>query len=110
MRPVLASFASRARRVADAPLSTQSGSPVLGAPPEPELEVHDIQGNGLGGFNKDYQCFLFLRILDAKAAHTWLARVVPRISTLAEVVAFNRLFRSLRVRQGADRRAYRLHG
>ncbi len=98
----MASFASRARRVADAPLSTQSGSPVLGAPPEPELDVHDIQGNGLGGFNKDYQCFLFLRILDAKAARTWLARVVPRISTLAEIVAFNRLFRSLRVRQGID--------
>src|SRR4051794_26994319 len=32
------------------------------APQEPVLELTDIQGNILAGFNKDFQSFLFIRI------------------------------------------------
>src|SRR5215831_11410316 len=102
MRRVGLSAKKLARRAADLPLSVQSGVLAPDAPIEPVLDIHDFQGNGLGGFNKDHQCFLFLRILSREGARTWLRRIVPHISTLAEVCAFNRLFRSMRVRAGAD--------
>jgi len=102
MRPILTFSSGEVRRAADTPLSPSSGVAVPGAPTEPELDVSDIQGNGLGGFNKDFQMFLFLRILDVPGARRWLKATAPRVSTLAEVVAFNRLFRSLRTRQGTD--------
>ena len=36
------------------------------APVEPVLNVTDIQGNIVAGFNKDYQTFLFLRMVHPK--------------------------------------------
>jgi len=102
MRPILTFAGANLRRVADLPISPLSGAAIPGAPDEPELDVGDIQGNGLGGFNKDFQLFLFLRVLDVSGARRWLKAIVPRVSTLAEVIAFNRLFRSLRARQGKD--------
>lgn len=69
-------------------------------PVETLLAVNEIQGNILAGFNKDYQRFLFLRINDRETVKTWLKAIAPRIATTAEVLAFNRLFRSLRGRRG----------
>lgn len=71
-------------------------------PREELLAVHEIQGNILAGFNKDHQHFLFLRIHDREIAKRWLQTLAPRIATTAEVLAFNRLYRSLRTRAGGD--------
>ncbi|MBC8104159.1 MAG: Dyp-type peroxidase [Cytophagales bacterium] len=67
---------------------------------EPVLAVEEIQGNILGGFSKDYQRFLFYRITDTAKFRVWLTDFVPFVATSAEVIAFNRLFKSLRSRQG----------
>jgi len=73
------------------------------APPAKDeglLEVDDIQGNILAGFNKDYQLLVALAIHDTAAAKAWLSRVAPHISSLAEVSQFNQLFRAKRKRLG----------
>ncbi|PRT15101.1 Dyp-type peroxidase [Bacillus wiedmannii] len=70
---------------------------------EPILDVQDIQGNILAGFNKDFQNLLFLNIVDSKATKTWLRELIPQISSLNEVLRFNNLFKSIRVRmKGMD--------
>jgi Dyp-type peroxidase family len=54
---------------------------------EPVLDIQDIQGHVLGGFDKDYQTFLFLGIADAQRARDWLRQTLSRITTLEEVLA-----------------------
>ncbi len=66
------------------------------------LDVDDIQGNILAGFNKDHQLLIALSIREISAAKAWLARVAPYISSLSEVGQFNRLFRAKRRRLGHD--------
>lgn len=67
--------------------------------PEPILRVRNIQGNILGGFNKDHQMMLYLQIDDTESFKTWLATQVPFVSTASEVIAFNRLFKAMRFRR-----------
>ncbi len=69
---------------------------------EPLLEVDDIQGNILVGFNKDHQRLIALKILGVAGARRWLARVLPDISSMAEVHQFNSLYRMRRARLGRD--------
>jgi Dyp-type peroxidase family len=69
---------------------------------EPVLNVDNIQGNILAGFNKNYQSLIFLRIDDPERFKHWLQEISPCIATLSEVVAFNRLFKSSRTRRGKD--------
>src|SRR5947209_11659603 len=69
---------------------------------EPLLEVDNIQGNILAGFNKDNQLLIGLKIREVPAARRWLRRIVGAISTTAEVLQFNTLFRLQRARLGAD--------
>lgn len=76
----------------------ESTSPVT----EEVLAVNQIQGNIVPGFNKDYQLLLFCAIADAAAAKAWLAAVADEIATVAEVLAFNRLFRQMRDRRGVE--------
>lgn len=71
-------------------------------PREDILEVDQIQGNILAGFNKDFQRFLFLRVNDREVTKGWLKAIAPRIAKTAEVLSFNQLFRSLRRRRGGD--------
>jgi hypothetical protein len=71
---------------------------------EPILEVDQIQGNILAGFNKDNQTLLFLRIVNVNHFKTWLAGVIPFIATTDEVWRFNRLFKQLRFRQRVETR------
>lgn len=68
---------------------------------EPVLRTDNIQGNILGGFNKDFQAFLFFTIAPAKIKpfKHWLAAMQPFIATTAEVIAFNRLFKEIRGRR-----------
>lgn len=69
---------------------------------EPKLNVDNIQGNILAGFNKDFQTLVFLRIDNVVNFKAWLRGFSPRIATLGEVITFNRLFKSMRRRLGAD--------
>ena len=71
---------------------------------EPELNVGNIQGNVLAGFNKDHQTHLYLRIKEGKTEHfrRWLARMTPFIATTSEVLRFNRLFKEIRHRRGVE--------
>src|ERR1043166_8895098 len=68
---------------------------------EPLLDVKNIQGNILAGFNKDFQTLLFLRIDDVPSFKAWLADFALLVATAEEVLAFNRLFKLTR-----DRRHY----
>ena len=73
---------------------------------EEVLDVGDIQGNSLAGFRKDYQRFLFFAMDPTPAGlagtRHWLRALAPRVSSVAEVHAFNQLFRSMRKRRGRD--------
>jgi len=71
-------------------------------PDEPVLALDEIQGNILGGFNKDHQTLLCLRIDNADALKTWLQSLIPFIATSAEVIAFNRLFKAMRSRRRTE--------
>jgi Dyp-type peroxidase family len=72
---------------------------------EPAISIDDIQGNGLGGFNKDHQAFLLVRIRDATGARAWLKMLIPRVSPLSEVQGFNDLRRSMIARLGREPRS-----
>jgi Dyp-type peroxidase family len=71
---------------------------------EPLLEIHDIQGDILAGFNKDHQALVAIEIRDVGVARRWLARIAPSISSTAEVLQFNDLFRLQRAKLGTDPR------
>jgi Dyp-type peroxidase family len=86
-------------------LGGDSDSEVPGAPSEPiytAVQRANIQGNILPGFNKDHQHFLFFRIRNVKRAKLWLRWIAPFISSMDEVLAWVRAFRSLRRRLGVD--------
>jgi Dyp-type peroxidase family len=77
-------------------------TPAVGVEPVFEEAVRkDVQGNIIPGFNKDYQHFLFYRIGNVKAAKKWLQWIAPMISSMDEVLAFNRMYRAMRFRLGA---------
>ena len=90
-----AKFAAHAGLIADA------APPPLPEPVFEEAVRKDIQGNIFPGFNKDYQHFLFYRIGNKKAAKKWLRWIAPLISSMDEVLAFNRMYRTLRYRLGS---------
>lgn len=72
---------------------------------EPELEVNQIQGNILAGFNKDNQTLIFLDIHDRKKFKLWLRAITPFVATTEEVLQFNRLFKLIRSRRKVESRA-----
>jgi len=67
---------------------------------EPVLEVGEIQGNIVAGFNKNFQTLLFLHIDESAMFKPWLAEFVPLVATADEVIAFNRLYKGTRDRRG----------
>lgn len=72
-------------------------------PNEPVLNIQNIQGNIVAGFNKDFQTLIFLKIVDIHHFKRWLKSLIPFIATTAEVLAFNRLFKEIRKRRGESR-------
>jgi Dyp-type peroxidase family len=64
--------------------------------------LSQIQGNILGGFNKDYQTFLFLKFNHPDKARGWVGSIIPEIATSKEVKAFNALFKVLKQRSGRE--------
>jgi Dyp-type peroxidase family len=83
-----------AREVNDGPAHVEV------APAEPVLDAEDIQGDILAGFRKDHETFAFFQIQDPAAFRERLAELIPHISTLREVAAFNELYRAVRRRRG----------
>ena len=71
------------------------------ADPTP-LNLGNIQGNILGGFNKDFQTFLFLHFSDTAKGRAWLGHMAPEIATSEEVLAFNTLFKQANRRRGHE--------
>ncbi|WP_405164827.1 Dyp-type peroxidase [Nocardia sp. NBC_01499] len=53
---------------------------------EPLLEIDDIQGNILAGFDTAYQDFVFLRIVDVGMTKKWLTRLAPAVTTMRQVL------------------------
>jgi Dyp-type peroxidase family len=60
--------------------------------------LDDVQGNITPGFRKDFQEFVFLEFLNAKAAKAWITAVRPEITSAFEVASFTHLYRSIRKR------------
>ncbi|HMF83395.1 MAG TPA: Dyp-type peroxidase [Acidimicrobiia bacterium] len=69
---------------------------------DPEIDLAEIQGNVLAGFNKDHQRLLFFRLDDVDRARAWLATIVDETATSEEVLAFNDVFRRARARRRAE--------
>ena len=65
---------------------------------EPILDVHDIQGNILVGFNKDHRTFLGLAIDDPAQAKKWIGLISDQVSTMYEVYNYNKVYKSARGR------------
>ena len=81
-------------------LSRQTGPITPQSPDEPVLDIHDIQGNVIPGFNKPYQYILCFNITDVAQAKAYIRTILPHISTLEEVLAFRRLYRAQKKRLG----------
>jgi hypothetical protein len=78
------------------------GAPLPSAAAEEVLDIRNIQGNILAGFNKDHQALLFLKITDPAKAKRWLQFITPTIATMEEVLSFNRLFKAMRTRRADE--------
>ncbi len=60
------------------------------------IDLEQVQGNILGGFNKDFQDFILLEVLDTARARQWVRENAGRfVSTSRQVLAFNNAFRNL---------------
>lgn len=70
--------------------------------PDIRNHLHDIQGNILAGFNKDFQSFLFLEFTRPEQAKQWIAGIANEIASCDEVLDFNRLFKKLKNRRGGE--------
>jgi Dyp-type peroxidase family len=69
---------------------------------EPVLNVNDIQGNIIPGFNKDHETLLFFEIVNANQAKKWIGLLSGQISTLYEVQNFKKVYKSLKHRLGEE--------
>src|SRR3954454_7180856 len=83
-----------------------------------DLNLTNIQGNVLKGFNKDYQLNLFLKFKDPAAGRAWIKDIAEEVkdSCSANVIQFNNEFSRLRRhgirlqgRRFPARRAWRGH-
>jgi Dyp-type peroxidase family len=79
--------------------AAKSAGPV-GRDVEPALALGDIQGNILGGFNKDFGAFVGVEFPSGAAGRAWLAGLIPEVASVTEVSAFNAAFRGVSARAG----------
>ena len=71
-------------------------------PEEEVLDVEDIQGNVLPGFNKDHLTLMFFRITDISSTRIWLNELAPYVATTREVLDDRRLRRTITARRGSE--------
>src|SRR5437660_9823257 len=64
--------------------------------------LNNIQGNILGGFNKDYQTFLFLTFTDTKKAREWVGDISSEVASVDEVQDFHQVFKKTNRRRGGE--------
>lgn len=71
---------------------------------EPLLDLDEIQGNILGGFNKDYQNFVFLAFPQpaASAVKAWLKGRLASITPLRDVARYRKQFKSRIAAEGKE--------
>lgn len=67
------------------------------------LKLGNIQGNILGGFNKDFQNFLFLKFKSTEKGRAWISEITDSDMGVAnssskEVLKFNAQFKALKAR------------
>jgi Dyp-type peroxidase family len=67
-----------------------------------DLDLSDIQGNIVPGFNKDHQAFVLVRFQSGESGQKWLAALAPEIASAKEVDGFNVAFSSMRSRRSVD--------
>ena len=79
-----------------------TATPAAMAAPGYPLDLGQIQGNILSGFNKDFQTFLFLRFVDKKQARDWVGSIAGEVATAQEVAAFDGLFKLVNGRRGGE--------
>src|SRR4051812_37219973 len=72
---------------------------------EERLDLADIQGAIIPGFKKDHSAIVALRIDDVVGCKSWLKARAPEVATADEVLAFNRLYKTMRVRRGSEAQA-----
>ncbi len=65
---------------------------------EPPVDLEDIQGNVLFGFNKDFQRFKLLSIVDVAPVRPWLTWVNSQVATAMEVWRYRRLRKAVKAR------------
>ncbi|HZU91927.1 MAG TPA: Dyp-type peroxidase [Stellaceae bacterium] len=72
--------------------------------PTTSLNLDQIQGNILAGFNKDFQANLFLKFTGDAAGRAWIKEISDEVaaSSSAEVIEFNNQFAALKA-QGVAR-------
>jgi deferrochelatase/peroxidase EfeB len=72
--------------------------------PTTSLNLDQIQGNSIGGFNKDFQTNLFLRFTGDVAGRAWVKEISEEVavSSSANVIQFNNQFSALRA-QGVSK-------
>src|SRR6266508_442081 len=71
----------------------------VAAPVEETLDVDDIQGHVLPGFNKPNLIVAALEISDVAQARLWFREIAPSVATLAQVFRDRLRFRELRLAQ-----------
>lgn len=84
-------------------LSRIYGPVIPGAPVEAEFSDEkraQIQGNIVPGFNKPYQHFLFYNLGHVNHARSFLRQLLPDVTTMDQVLAFVRGYRSRRAETG----------
>jgi Dyp-type peroxidase family len=64
-----------------------------------DLDLTNIQGNIVPGFNKDHQAFVFVRFRDREGARRWLTELQPEIASVVEVQGFRVAFKSIQDRR-----------
>ena len=69
----------------------------LNVTPTTSLNLTNIQGNSIGGFNKDFQSNLFLKFTSDVAGHAWITEISDEVakSSSAAVIEFNNQFSAL---------------
>src|SRR6266851_7798803 len=79
------------------------GNVVTASELEPLLEWEDIQGNILGGFNKDHQTLLgFSFAGSARSAKQFLSGLLGQITSLRDVVSFKAIRRARITADGVE--------
>ncbi|MFL5255049.1 MAG: hypothetical protein ACJ8AI_19580, partial [Rhodopila sp.] len=62
--------------------------------PTTDLNLSNVQGNILGGFNKDHQLNLFLKFKNDADGRAWIKEIAEEVaeSSSADVIQFNNEF------------------